>query len=286
MTAKVDPWVHGILCDPVSKSPLRLDRDFMVSDYGRRYPVVEGVYDLRALTSRTGLVSELWHLGQGQYEVRNARATRQLSEAYYAAQRRGVEEVYRDIRISGRCVDVGGSDGSLRAFLDPQQEYISIDPWLELVREPRSRVAKLVYPFIDEPLNFIAAFAEHLPFLSWSFDVVHMRSVLDHFLNPELAVREAFRVLKNGGSIVIGLYVKGGKSGRVDMRTYLKEMAREMLVAVGVNRVRDHHMWHPTYKELCQLITTAGFCVERTHWQKSEQDRVCYIQAFKCVTEA
>ncbi len=277
---KVDPWLREILCDPISKSPLRIEPDCLTSDFDRRYPVVDGVYDLRALCCHVGVVGQLWRDGQAEYENWSARNAKDSREDY-AGQRLGVEDVYKAIPVCGRCLDVGGADGRLRAFLSPQQQYVSIDPYLNIIRESSSAEFRQTYPFIEEPVNFMAAFAEQLPFSSQSFDVVHMRSVIDHFFNPELALREAFRVLNKDGSLIVGLTVEGGKTGRNSMWVRMKKTLRGMLTGVGFTRFRDHHVWHPTYQELCDLIQESGFRVNKTHWQKSEQERVCYIQASK-----
>jgi SAM-dependent methyltransferase len=189
--------------------------------------------------------------------------------------------VYRAIPILGRCLDVGGNDGRLRAFLDPAQEYVSIDPYLGITTEMRRETYRSAYPFADVPMNFVGALAEYLPFAAMSFDTVHMRSVVDHFANPELAMREAFRVLKGNGVLVVGLYVKGGERGRENVRAHLKELVRSGLVALGATRVEDHHVWHPSYEELCNLVIESGFVLNRTHWQKSEDRRVCYLEAIK-----
>ena len=53
-----------------------------------------------------------------------------------------------------------------------------------------------------------------------------MRSVLDHFHSPDLALFEAARVLKRNGKLVIGLYVDGGKSGRRPLDRQLANVAR------------------------------------------------------------
>ena len=277
---KVDTWLHSILRDPIGKSPLTLEPGWLASSYGRKYPIVDGVYDLRALTYFPGRVGEEWKGGQDAYE-KWSNGLAQKSSENYATQRLGVEEVYREFPISGRCLDVGGNDGRLRAFLRPGQEYVSIDPFINIVREPRSAEYKRVYPFIDEPLNFVAGLAEHLPFANESFDTVHLRSVLDHFLNPELALREAFRVLTTDGALIVGLLVKGGKSGTEDKETRIREGLRSFLVRFGFGQFKDHHIWHPTYRELCDLITETGFRVDKTHWQQAARERVCYVRASK-----
>jgi SAM-dependent methyltransferase len=278
---KIDEWLQNILCDPLSKSPLAIESGCLRSDYGRRYPVVDQVYDLRALNCHAGSVGKQWRRGQEDYEQWSIKLARRSSENYNA-QRRGLEDVYNAIPIAGRCLDVGGNDGRLRAFLGRQQQYVSADPYLTVLREPRSAEFYRVYPFMDEPLNFIAALAEHLPFVSRSFEVVHMRSVIDHFLNPELALREAFRVLTEDGSLIVGVTVEGGRAGRDPAARQLKKSVKSVAGALGLRRFRDHHIWHPTYLELCELIEASGFRVNRTHWQKSERDQVCYVQAAKC----
>ena len=68
------------------------------------------------------------------------------------------------------------------------------------------------YPCLKEPLNFVAGVAERLPFQSKMFDYVHMRSVLDHLHDPYIAMKEAWRILKPEGKLLIGLSVTGGNS--------------------------------------------------------------------------
>lgn len=280
MATKLDPWLRDIIRDPIGKTPLRFGSGCLFSEYGRRYDVIDGIPDLRALNLHSGTTAESWKRGQIAYEKRSA-GKAEISGEDYEGQRRGVGPVYRELPVVGRCLDVGGNDGRLRAFLNPAEEYVSIDPYLEIVREPRSEECRRVYPFLDEPLNFIAALAEHLPFSSESFAVVHMRSVIDHFASPELALREAFRVLRGDGQLIVGLTVRGGKAGRDTASVRFKETARSMLVGAGFSSFEDHHIWHPTYDELRRLIDHCGFHVDKTHWQASEHDRVCYIRAVK-----
>src|SRR5208337_92099 len=71
---KVDPWLRDVVCDPVSKTSVRIEDDRIVSDYGRSYPIAHGVFDLRALSCNVGITGELWRKGQSAYEEWSTRA--------------------------------------------------------------------------------------------------------------------------------------------------------------------------------------------------------------------
>lgn len=224
--------------------------------------------------------------GGGQVEYENwSEKLAAADTTDYDAEREGVREVYEQFPITGRCLDVGGHQGRLRAFMARGQEYVIIDPFSAVFQHLDNQPSLLqTYPFLNDPVNFLCGMAEYLPFRANSFDTVHMRSVIDHFQNPELALWEAFRVLRNNGQLIIGLYIEGGKSGRLNAREWIKHIAGHVLPVLGVNKFVDHHVWHPTYSELLKLIEAIGFKIDGVHWQSQWGDRVCYIRAKKFVT--
>ncbi len=71
-------------------------------------------------------------------------------------------------------LDVGGGAGIVRQFLPPDTKFVSVDPYVDYEQGigPAKRQA---YSCLRQPLNFIAACAEFLPFQAESFDWVHMR---------------------------------------------------------------------------------------------------------------
>jgi SAM-dependent methyltransferase len=280
---KLDNWVESIIVDPLSKEPLAANEDnYLTSSYGRKYPVINGIYDLRLLNNETTQDQKVWNEGQREYKRWSKNIASQDRKQDYFKEIEDVREVYEEIPIEGRCLDVGGHHGKLRHFLLSGQEYITCDPFLggfdDIEKQPNLIDA---YPFLIEPVNFICCDAEFLPFSSSSFHTVHMRSVIDHFLSPELALNEAYRVLEADGVLIVGLLVHGGKKGKPDIKSLSKEFIRAILVAAGLNRFKDYHVWHPSFKELTDLITVCGFKIEKVHWQKCWNDRVCYIRAKK-----
>lgn len=157
---------------------------------------------------------------------------------------------------------------------------MSIDPWLQ-APFAISASRKEAYICLKKPLNFIAATAEFMPFVAESFDWVHMRSMLDHVQVPDLTILEAKRVLRSNGKILIGLYVEGGKDGRVPVGQRIKEVIKQSLAMLGIERWKDHHVWHPTYRALRKLITDNGLLIEDTFWQPCWNNQVCYVCARK-----
>jgi SAM-dependent methyltransferase len=259
---ELDKWVLDILADPVSKLPAS--------------PALVGfngsVVDARRHLKNTAGFKN-WNEGQSFYEEWNRRTLED-----YQTEIDGVAPVYDHIRMSGRVLDVGGGAGTVRHFLPPGTDFVSVDPFVDY----QSGIAaqkREAYPCLSQHLNFIAACAEFLPFQAASFDWVHMRSMLDHVQSPDLALMEARRVLKPNGRLVVGLYVDGGKSGKRTLDRQLKEIARSLLVGVGITRFKDHHTFHPTFTNLTKIISDNGFRVDDVYWQPQWDERVCYITA-------
>jgi len=208
----------------------------------------------------------------------------------YLKEIEGVKDIYtKQFEISGNVLDVGGHQGRLRHFLrGTVSTYVSIDPYLDVFKNIDSQKNLLkAYPCILEACNFLVGFAESLPFAEKSFDWVHMRSVLDHFSDPFIAMKEAYRVLKHGGRILIGLRVESknskGKSnfdwpfkgtfGRIITKTQ-REGFRGLRKAVlsrikTLGREPDDHVWHWRAKDLLDLIDKTGFVIEKEYWQNS-----------------
>lgn len=80
------------------------------------------------------------------------------------------------------------------------QMAIGIDIALERVREAREDAADL-----NASAEFVRANAECLPFIDWCCDVVLVLEALEHIQNPENALKEAKRVLKSQGYLVISV---------------------------------------------------------------------------------
>ncbi len=264
---ELQPWVVAILADPITKQPCKPE--------ALKNP--QGVIDARVFLKNTHGYSE-WATGQDEYENYDNKYNTSLAE--YHAEILGGRPVYEHFQMMGRILDCGGGAGTVREYLPDDVEFVSTDPWLQ-APFASSAARKAAYKCLSRPLNFIAATAEFQPFVEKSFDWVQMRSMLDHVQVTDLALLEAYRVLKPGGRVLIGLYVNGGKSGVISFERRIKDLIKAVLEFVGIERWKDHHIWHPTYKHLQKLITDNGFAIEDTYWQPQYKDMVCYVCAQK-----
>jgi SAM-dependent methyltransferase len=116
------------------------------------------------------------------------------SYIWRAGQERRVALVLRTVPLAGaRVLDAGCGLGLyVRRFaeLGAQAHGIDIDP-------DKVRQARLTLPLVRE------GSAEALPYEDGAFDVVFSNEVLEHVQDDALAVREACRVLRPGGHLVI-----------------------------------------------------------------------------------
>jgi SAM-dependent methyltransferase len=263
---------------PTSKLPfVKQSPEILLSQCGFQY---------KNCDFRVGLeFSKDWSEGQKEYEVFEKKWLEAVNQPKRLVDLDDeVADVYEKIRMQGDILDVGGAYGFVvkQAGLDPDH-YVSIDPinmdWQRLVEYKHfaSHYA------ICKDLPRIRGFAEFLPFSDSCFDFIHMRSCIDHFANPNLALREAFRVLRRGGKLVVGISLEGSyKRNLGGAKGLLKRLASKSSLVRQIVEVakNDHHMFHPTMSSLFELIKNNGFAIEQEVWQQAYHN-VIYLQAVR-----
>ena len=268
--AKLDAWIDEILADPITKSPTTREH----------FPKTDGIIDARVYLKNTFGFNE-WESGQSAFEVWESNGDGYDSDVNrYRSEIEYDRPIYERFQMAGRILDIGGLTGTVREFLQDESRYLSIDPFIQAItRVPPSKVE--AYECLSRPLNFIGAMSEFLPFVESSFDWVHMRSMLDHVQVPDLSLKEAHRVLRKDGKVLIGMSIEGGRDGKRRIKEISRDLAKLLLSTVGLTQYKDHHTWHPTLKNLSKLITENGFFIEDVYWQPHWKDRVVYIQGKK-----
>jgi len=240
-----------------------------------------------------------WQHGQDEYESWDAKLGDDLQQHLEGIE--GVREIYTtEFHLAGDVLDVGGHQGRLRHFLPTDAQYLGVDPYTESFERLASQPNLVkAYPCLAQPCAFLRAQAERLPLKAELFDYVHMRSVLDHFFDPLLALLEAHRVLRPGGGLLLGLYARGGASSIPDrsgaellFARLRKKLRDEGWTRTGIAALRrvfgmgdhDDHVWHPTYNDLLVLLERANFTVEKVHWVKPPFEHVVFILGRKSAT--
>ena len=114
--------------------------------------------------------------------------------------------------FKGVLLDIGCGDGKPRSFLKEETEYWGIDPGDWVTHPKHTFDVEALFPGIKRPFPFFLAVGEYLPFRSQTFDNVLFFSSFDHVQSPREVLRESFRVLKRGGSIVALLELSDSQS--------------------------------------------------------------------------
>jgi ubiquinone/menaquinone biosynthesis C-methylase UbiE len=253
-------WLVEILADPISKTKLKKNNEGFYFENGFSYSIKDNVPDFRIKLNQ---FESDWQKGQDQYEQSMIKYLNngEANLNYYVEEQRKDAPMYMKLQLEGRVLDVGGNLGAIRKYMAATQEFCSIDPFIEVYKLAEGRISLHEHYPMHLPLNFVAGFAEFLPFQKSTFDTVNMRSCIDHFFNPTLSLLEAYRVLRENGKLIIGMTVKVNSISNT-----VKETARKVLNLV-TDKFKDNHLFHPTKEELVMLCSKCGFILEDEIWQ-------------------
>ncbi|MCW2931815.1 MAG: ubiE/COQ5 methyltransferase family protein [Actinomycetia bacterium] len=112
-------------------------------------------------------------------------------------QARMLQEVLRDVASPASIVDVGCGDGmstDVAAHANPGHRFVGLDWSADALRQAQARGLTLVRASV-EPAG--------LPIASASADVMIMSELIEHLVDPDSVLEEAWRVLKPGGTLLL-----------------------------------------------------------------------------------
>ena len=175
----------------------------------------------------------------------------------------GYEEVARivaDLDVENRSVlDIGCGIGGATCFLVSDLEArraVGVDIEASLVKRARLRAAQFG---LTDRIEFRAIGSGALPFGDACFDLVFSKDSIIHVADKVRFFREAHRVLKPGGWIAIGDWLRGD-------RPFSSEMTR-WLADLGL----DFEMW--TLENMAAALADAGFgdvaIEDRNQWYRA-----------------
>jgi 2-polyprenyl-3-methyl-5-hydroxy-6-metoxy-1,4-benzoquinol methylase len=119
------------------------------------------------------------------------------AEAFLQRNLRRIEPFF-GLRPPARVLDVGAAQGvTLTACAKRGFEAVGVEPW-----EPAIEVSRDLATATGVQLDIRPGVAESLPFEDESVDFVNAYSVLEHVDDPDLVMREVFRVLRRPGAFL------------------------------------------------------------------------------------
>ncbi len=112
-------------------------------------------------------------------------------------QARMLAEVLRPVPAPAVIVDIGCGDGlatSIAADVNPGHRFVGVDWAADALRQATARGITLVRASVDGTC---------LPIASQAADVVIMSELIEHLVDTDSALEQAWRVLKPGGSLLL-----------------------------------------------------------------------------------
>lgn len=100
-----------------------------------------------------------------------------------------------------RVLDLGSGFGSQAVHYAEAgaRQVIGLEVEEEKVRHSQAFAER---KGVADVVSFVAGVGEHLPFPADAFDLITMDDVMEHVVSPELVLRECFRCLRPGGSVL------------------------------------------------------------------------------------
>jgi SAM-dependent methyltransferase len=194
--------VLELLACPVCGEPLGPEGDTALAcqGCGRRWGERGGWLDFA--TDAEARLDDHWARRQQSMEAwyENPIKASDQAEECYRHDYEPLAPLLRDLR--GLVLDVGGGNGIVRQYLARDVRYIDLDPSLEWLKPDWLEVASS-FPALSSPITFVRGVGERLPFRTGSMDAVLSLFSINHAGEPARMVREALRVLRPGGRLVV-----------------------------------------------------------------------------------
>src|SRR6267143_2268613 len=173
--------------------------------------------------------------------------------------------------LRGCVLDIGGGWGLFREWWDtdnPADRFVVHDPGRErFTAEPHRSLKQYFREGLAKPCWFVEGFGEQLPYQSQRYDTVLIAAALDHCADPGLVLKEAARVLKMGGSLLIIDGCEESPIAQPRKRSFINRLCTVLLDPARLRRAirqrlfhrGDPHLHHFSRENLRAMMVEAGF---------------------------
>lgn len=134
-----------------------------------------------------------YKLPLGPFLARNPFPEPLMDGLFYRDKMRALHRIAPDVPVSD-ILEIGGGRSGLSAMLYPTSKVVNLDMDAALADAPCNR---------DPRITFVQGDATALPFSNNCFDLVTMFDLLEHVPDDGAAAREALRVLRPGGWLLV-----------------------------------------------------------------------------------
>lgn len=156
-----------------------------------------------------------------------------------------LQKFFDSYELKDSILDIGCGRGEIRPYLK-NNEYIGIDP-ANFIMEGLTK--EIDFPFIQST-------GEYLPFRDESFDNILILAVLDHVIDPNIVLKESFRVLRSEGCIHILSSLEAENLGKKVIRKIKKGDFLDLIKgSFSYMFSEDTHLHHFTANYLIKLVS-------------------------------
>jgi ubiquinone/menaquinone biosynthesis C-methylase UbiE len=161
--------------------------------------------------------------------------------------------------FKGNVLDIGGGWGLLREWWinSPDSFYFVHDPGVErFLAGPHPTHRKIFTNAFLRSMIFVEGFGEELPYKDNIFDQCIIASTLDHVIFPDKVIKECYRCLKDGSSLLV---VQSVELAEASYSSSFITNIRVLLSTLFSIHPPDPHINKFTLSELTDLLKNAGF---------------------------
>jgi 2-polyprenyl-3-methyl-5-hydroxy-6-metoxy-1,4-benzoquinol methylase len=173
-----------------------------------------------------------------------------------------IKFVQRYVPKKSKIIDVGtcqgnfsvrlASEGYITLGLDFKPIFLEYARWKLKKEKPKGM----------ENVNFIVGTASNLPIPSKAFDCVLFLEIVEHLSEPEKALHEVRRILRDDGLLVLSTVKRFWFIA--SSRSFKEFKERRMRGEIRIDTIfGDEHLFEPKEEELVNLLSSCGFHVLR-----------------------
>lgn len=170
--------------------------------------------------------------------------------------------------LKGNVLDIGGGWGLYRQWWKPEVSdvYFVHDPGIERYLRGAHKIHHDYYQrAFSLPMTFVEGFGEELPYENEVFDTCLIADSLDHFVEPEKVLAEAYRCLQSAsGAVLILQKCDAGERSRQPniLKRLLKNLRNPRRFLSKIYHwlfYKGHHLHHFSSEDIVTLLEQAGF---------------------------